>query len=115
MALLRCPAPLSGASRIRLLRDIVLILRRLIDSKNIVGSGRPIHCIEIVPLKVEAFVNLPRCCRSCRLMSECADHVLVSCNFAKEVLSWLFRWCSISFPLISCGFEQLFLFLGKLS
>lgn len=35
-------------------------------------------------------------CSLCEDVQECVDHVLVSCQYARTVWDWTFKWCGIS-------------------
>ncbi|KAL4592668.1 hypothetical protein LXL04_005671 [Taraxacum kok-saghyz] len=91
-------------------------LRALIDARTCVSCTNPIVWLHLVPLKVSCFVwraclnwiptvnelvirginILDRRCRFCMTETEDSNHLLVGCEFAKEVLTWLFQWCDIT-------------------
>ncbi|KAL7614622.1 hypothetical protein Lser_V15G08580 [Lactuca serriola] len=90
-------------------------MRKFLESKLIAYKGKTIGWTKIVPLKVRCFVwratlngipvaenlasrSIPIVnlgCPMCNSESESVDHLLVNCDYAREVQQWIFKWCGI--------------------
>ncbi|CAH1453333.1 unnamed protein product [Lactuca virosa] len=101
-------------------------LRKIWD-RSLPISGRKFEWIREVPIKVVCFIwrawlgKIPTKlalvkrgvslgdikCSLCDDWEEDSDHVLVGCEYAKEVLSWIFKWCGVTMPPIRTVVELL--------
>ena len=91
-------------------------LRALIDLKLTKQVDNPIIWLNLVPLKVNAFVwrasmdTIPSYgalwrrgisvqsfhCRLCEVGNDETDHFLISFPLACEVLNWIMYWCNVT-------------------
>ncbi|CAH1440647.1 unnamed protein product [Lactuca virosa] len=89
-----------------------------VSDRSLPISGRKFEWIREVPIKVVCFIwrawlgKIPTKlalvkrgvsvgdikCSLCDDWEEDSDHVLVGCEYAKEVLSWIFKWCGVTMP-----------------
>ncbi|KAL7587442.1 hypothetical protein Lser_V15G40495 [Lactuca serriola] len=94
---------------------IVKIMRKLLESKLIPFKGPAIWWSKLIPLKVSGFIwravlgRIPvadtlatrgiiipnNLCPLCNKETETVDHILVTCEYSREVQYWILKWCGI--------------------
>ncbi|KAL7609904.1 hypothetical protein Lser_V15G12120 [Lactuca serriola] len=94
---------------------IVKIMRKLLESKLISFKGPTIWWSKLIPLKVSGFIwrvvlgRIPvadtlatrgiiipnNLCPLCNKETETVDHILVTCEYSREVQYWILKWCGI--------------------
>lgn len=79
-------------------------MRSFLVSKLIKYKGHPIFWSKLIPLKVRCFIwraSLGRIPMADALVTrgnkekECSDHLLITCDYSKEVQEWILKWCGI--------------------
>ncbi|CAI9285088.1 unnamed protein product [Lactuca saligna] len=116
---------------------IVKIMRKLLESKLIPFKGLTIWWSKLIPLKVSGFIwrallgRIPvadtlatrriiipnNLCPLCNKETKTVDHILVTCEYSREVQYWILKWCGIEKEWVrKCeGIHRLRSYLGKLS
>ncbi|XP_023756110.1 uncharacterized protein LOC111904593 [Lactuca sativa] len=116
---------------------IVKIMRKLLESKLIPSKGPTIWWSKLIPLKVSEFIwravlgRIPvadtlatkgiiipnNLCPLCNKETETVNHILVTCEYSRDVRYWILKWCGIEESGVQKreGIHRLRGYLGKLS